>query len=136
SAQLRCDLGEALSRFATPLMVLADRERLQQILLNLLTNAIKFTPAGGSIAISAEPVPDSPLARIEIRDNGVGIPEGRLEEVFEPFVQLATKLSSRQDGIGIGLTISREFARGMGGDLTVARGRAEGAAFTLTLPLA
>ena len=136
SAQLRCDLGEAVSRFATPLMVLADRERLQQILLNLLTNAIKFTPAGGSIAISAEPVPDSPLARIEVRDNGVGIPEGRLEEVFEPFVQLATKLSSRQDGIGIGLTISREFARGMGGDLTVARGRAEGAAFTLTLPLA
>jgi signal transduction histidine kinase len=136
SAQLRCDIGEAVSRLATPLLVLADRERLQQILLNLLTNAIKFTPAGGSIAISAEPVPGSPLARIEVRDNGVGIPEERLEEVFEPFVQLATKLSTRQDGIGIGLTISREFARGMGGDLTVAPGRAEGAAFTLTLPLA
>ncbi len=136
SARLRCEIGEAASNSATPLLVRADRERLQQILLNLLTNAIKFTPAGGTLAVSAEPLHAASLARIEICDNGIGIPAERLDAVFEPFVQLASKLSSRRDGIGLGLTISREFARGMGGDLTVARERAEGAAFILTLPLA
>jgi signal transduction histidine kinase len=135
SAQLGCRVVEPSPSVAS-LIVHADRERLQQILLNLLTNAIKFTPAGGIITIDSSRLEDSPFARVEVRDTGVGIPEERLDAVFEPFVQLETKLSSRQDGIGLGLTISREFARGMGGDLTVARGLAEGAAFMLTLPLA
>jgi signal transduction histidine kinase len=136
SARLRCQVIEPVPVSGTPVIVLADRERLQQIVLNLLTNAIKFTPAGGLITISSECVRDAPTARIDIRDSGIGIPEERLDAVFEPFVQLATKLSCRRDGIGLGLTISREFARGMGGDLTVTRGVPDGAAFTITLPLA
>jgi signal transduction histidine kinase len=135
SAQLRCRVVEPSPGLA-PVIVVADRERLQQIMLNLLTNAIKFTPAGGLITIESACDSDSPMARIEIRDTGIGIPEERIDAVFEPFVQLATTLASRQDGIGLGLTISREFARGMGGDLTVARGLAEGASFRLRLPLA
>jgi signal transduction histidine kinase len=119
-----------------PVLVLADRERLQQIVLNLLTNAIKFTPAGGIITIDATCVGDSSMACVDVRDTGIGIPEDRIDAVFEPFVQLATTLSSRQDGIGLGLTISREFARGMAGDLTVVRGLEKGASFRLTLPLA
>jgi signal transduction histidine kinase len=71
-----------------------------------------------------------------VRDTGVGIPAEKIDAVFEPFVQLATKFSSRQDGIGLGLTISRRFARGMHGDLVVASDAAEGACFRLTLPLA
>jgi signal transduction histidine kinase len=136
SAQLRCRVVEPSPGLA-PVIVLADRERLQQIVLNLLTNAIKFTPAGGLITIeSAACLDELPMARIDIRDTGVGIPEERIDAVFEPFVQLATTFASRQHGIGLGLTISREFARGMGGDLTVARGVEEGASFRLTLPLA
>jgi signal transduction histidine kinase len=135
SAGLGCRVVEPLQGLA-PVIVVADRERLQQIVLNLLTNAIKFTPAGGIITIDAARLDDSSMARVDVRDTGIGIPEERLDAVFEPFVQLATKLASRQDGIGLGLTISREFARGMGGDLTVARGLDEGASFRLTLPLA
>ena len=69
-------------------------------------------------------------------DTGVGIPPDKIDAVFEPFVQLATNFSSRQGGIGLGLTISRQFARGMRGELAVASGIAEGASFRLTLPLA
>ncbi|MBK5187691.1 MAG: hypothetical protein JJD97_05560 [Gemmatimonadaceae bacterium] len=109
---------------------------MRQILLNLLTNSIKFTPAGGSITVDATRPAATPLGCVEVRDTGIGIPDERIDAVFEPFVQLATRLSSRQGGIGLGLTISREYARGMGGDLTVTRGIAEGASFRLTLPLA
>jgi signal transduction histidine kinase len=135
SAQLRCRVVIPSADVAA-VIVHADRERLQQIVLNLLTNAIKFTPAGGLITIDSACLGDSPVAYIDIRDTGVGIPEERIDAVFEPFVQLATTLASRQDGIGLGLTISREFARGMGGDLTIARGVEQGASFRLTLPLA
>jgi signal transduction histidine kinase len=135
SAQLRCRIVEPSPGLA-PVIVRADRERLQQIVLNLLTNAIKFTPADGLITIDSASVAGSSVARIDICDTGVGIPDDRIDAVFEPFVQLATSLSSRQDGIGLGLTISREFARGMGGDLTIARGVEQGASFRLTLPLA
>jgi signal transduction histidine kinase len=135
SAQLHCQVVEPLPGLA-PVLVLADRERLQQIVLNLLTNAIKFTAAGGSITIDAACVSDSSMACVEIRDTGVGIPEEKIDAVFEPFVQLATTLASRQDGIGLGLTISREFARGMAGDLTVVRALEKGASFRLTLPIA
>ena len=76
------------------------------------------------------------MAHIDVSDTAVGIPAEKIETVFEPFVQLATRLSSRQDGIGLGLTISRKFPRAMRGDLTVTSGTAEGACFRLTLPLA
>jgi len=137
TAQLECRVVERVpDHDMAPRAIWADREKVQQILLNLLTNAIKFTPAGGRITIDATCACATDLACIEVRDTGVGIPAEKIDAVFEPFVQLATKFSSRQDGIGLGLTISRQFARGMHGDLVVASDAAEGACFRLTLPLA
>jgi PAS domain S-box-containing protein len=119
------------------LAVLADREKLQQILLNLLSNAGKFTPAGGHVTVRAEASGDAPdQVRIQVRDTGIGIPVGKLESIFEPFVQLAVRPANAQGGVGLGLAISRDLARGMGGELTAASAPREGATFTLTLPRA
>jgi signal transduction histidine kinase len=114
---------------------LADREKLRQIVLNLLSNAIRFTPAGGTITLDAAPgVGDT--VEVRVRDTGVGIPEARQAQIFEPFVQLDRSLTQSRDGIGLGLAISRDLARGMGGDLTVCSRPGEGATFTVTLPRA
>jgi signal transduction histidine kinase len=109
--------------------VLADADRLQQVLLNLLTNAIKFTPADGRISLTC--ARDGDLALLRVRDTGIGIPADQLQRVFEPFVQLD---STRRDGVGLGLAISRELARAMGGDLTAESTSGEGSTFTVALP--
>jgi signal transduction histidine kinase len=70
-----------------------------------------------------------------VRDTGVGIPEEKLEAIFEPFVQLGRTLTSAHEGTGLGLAISRDLARGMGGDLAVRSELGVGSAFTLTMPL-
>ena len=111
----------------------ADHEKLRQILLNLVSNAIRYTPPGGRVTLTAEGVSDSKVA-IKVADTGVGIPEDSLEHIFEPFVQLDRSLTRVRDGIGLGLSISRDLARGMGGDLTVESQVGEGSLFTLTLP--
>jgi PAS domain S-box-containing protein len=107
---------------------------VQQILLNLLSNAIKFTPAGGRISLACA-VTDSRVA-ISVSDTGPGIPEAEQESIFEPFVQLGRSLTCTREGIGIGLAISRNLARAMAGDLTVASVPDEGSTFTLVLPRA
>jgi len=120
------------------IVIRADRERVNQILLNLLTNAIKFTPAGGHIGMRATRHPTiQGMARIQVCDTGIGIPEEKLDRIFEPFVQLRTHTLGQGDGVGLGLAISRTLARAMGGDLTAAsEEQAGGATLTLTLPLA
>jgi signal transduction histidine kinase len=115
------------------LTVVADREKLRQIMLNLLSNAIRYTPPGGRITLSARADHPERVA-ICIDDTGPGIPESRREEVFEPFVQLDRSLSQPQEGLGLGLAISRDLARGMGGDLTVSDQTGGGASFVLVLP--
>ncbi|HEV7990934.1 MAG TPA: ATP-binding protein [Gemmatimonadaceae bacterium] len=123
-------VGEALS-------VQADAEKLQQILHNLIGNAIKFSLAGARITIDAGRCPtDASLAEVRVTDNGVGIPAEKLASIFEPFVQLGGSMSSQRDGIGLGLSISRMLARGMGGELTAESVLGAGSTFTLTLPLA
>jgi PAS domain S-box-containing protein len=109
-----------------------DPERLQQILLNLLSNAVKFTPAGGEILVECAATPDLMLVRVQ--DTGVGIPADKLEQIFEPFVQLDRGRSSSNAGTGLGLAISRELARAMGGELRVASEVGVGSTFTLSLP--
>jgi signal transduction histidine kinase len=116
------------------LMVFCDPDKAEQVLLNLLTNAVKFTPPGGSIEINAEAVDG--MARISVRDSGVGIAPEKLEAIFEPFVQVERKLTSPQEGAGLGLAISRDLARAMGGDLRVQSTVGEGSVFTFELPLA
>ena len=113
----------------------ADHEKLRQILLNLISNAIRYTPPGGRVTLSAEPVSESQVA-IRVADTGVGIPEDALEQIFEPFVQLDRSLTRVRDGIGLGLSISRDLARGMGGELTVESRSGEGSRFTVILPRA
>ena len=115
------------------LTVVADREKLRQIMLNLLSNAIRFTPPGGRITLSAREH-DGERVEICVEDTGPGIPENRREDVFEPFVQLDRSLAQPQEGLGLGLAISRDLARGMRGDLTVSGNAKGGASFGLVLP--
>jgi signal transduction histidine kinase len=120
---------------ALPLVVRADREKLHQILLNLLGNAVKFTPGGGTVTVHARPSSDSAeLIDIEVRDTGVGIAADKLDYIFEPFVQLGGSAVAQRDGIGLGLSISRTLARGMGGELRAASTPGVGSTFRLRLP--
>ena len=116
------------------LAALGDREKLRQVLLNLLSNAIRHTPAHGNITVSAVEEPDRIV--IAVQDTGPGISEERHEHIFEPFVQLDRSLTKTREGLGLWLAISRDLARGMGGDLTVESSAGDGARFILTLPRA
>jgi signal transduction histidine kinase len=116
------------------LTVRADPERVQQILVNLLSNAVKFTDAGGAVDLCCDSTAE--MASIRVRDTGVGIPPDKLENIFEPFVQVDQRLTRSHDGVGLGLAISRDLARGMGGDLTAESTLGAGSRFTLTLPTA
>ena len=119
------------------LLVRADEEKLRQILVNLLTNATKFTEAG-RIDFWCDPstAADDETVRIHVRDTGSGIPAHLLETIFEPFVQVGRKLNRPSEGVGLGLAISRDLARGMHGDLDVVSTEGVGSTFTLTLPRA
>ena len=112
----------------------ADREKVRQILLNLLSNAVKFTPSGGEIEVRCE-ARDNAVA-VLVRDTGVGIPPERLETIFDPFFQVDRRLTRSHDGIGLGLAISRDLARGMRGELSARSTPDGGSIFTLVLPTA
>jgi signal transduction histidine kinase len=120
-----------------PVLVWADREKLAQILLNLLSNATKFTPAGGRVTVDLVDREDGSApadqAFVRVRDTGVGIPRDKLEAIFEPFVQLRSAYSAGPSGTGLGLAISRDLARGMGGDLRARSAAGEGSTFTVAL---
>jgi PAS domain S-box-containing protein len=113
--------------------VLADPDRLQQILLNLITNAIKFTPSGGRISVGC--ALDGERVRIRVADTGIGIEPDQLQRVFEPFVQLQPS-GGPHGGVGLGLAISRDLARAMNGELTAESRRGEGSVFIVDLPRA
>jgi PAS domain S-box-containing protein len=115
-------------------VAMADRPRVEQILLNLVSNAVKFTAPGGRVSVRSCRRGDQ--AVLEVRDTGVGIPADQLEAIFEPFTQLGRSLTSHHEGAGLGLAISRELARAMGGDLWAESEPGQGSTFTLTLPLA
>ena len=113
--------------------VRADPDRLQQILLNLLGNAAKFTPSGGTVTVRC--TRDDAVMKIQVVDTGRGIPADRLGEIFEPFVQVDRELDAKkQKGMGLGLAISRELARAMKGDLVVESIVGVGSTFTVSLP--
>jgi signal transduction histidine kinase len=127
------DIVLTVREHPTDLAVIADRERLQQILVNIMSNAAKFSARGGAVTICAEP--RDHLVAIMMEDEGKGIGPDKLEAIFEPFMQLSAGLTRTAEGSGLGLAISRELARLMGGDVTVASEPGEGSVFTLTLPL-
>jgi signal transduction histidine kinase len=119
---------------ASAVKLVADPDRLQQILLNLLTNAVKFTPSGGRVTVSCQTTGEHTL--INVADTGRGIPSDQLERIFEPYVQVAGSAGGEPEtkkGFGLGLAISRELTRRMNGDLTVISTPGVGSVFTLTL---
>ncbi|MEO8628753.1 MAG: response regulator, partial [Betaproteobacteria bacterium] len=118
-----------------PAKISSDPSRLRQIVTNLVGNAIKFTDAGGVRVVLGLRVQtqSSALLSIEVIDSGIGIPEGRLNAVFEPFVQAEGSTMRRYGGTGLGLTISRRFARGLGGDILARSQMGKGSVFTVTL---
>ena len=135
----------ALSEATERVMYLGDVDRIRQVLVNVLGNAVSFTPPGGRIRVSAAyaAVAPPPLASvagewcaIRVEDSGPGIPADRLRRVFEPFVQVESKSQTGRKGTGLGLTVSRQLAVLMGGDLIAegSTGIDGGAAFTLWLP--
>jgi signal transduction histidine kinase len=112
-----------------------DRERTVQVCVNLLTNALKATPAGGSVTLSC--VINPTAVALVVADTGVGIPSNKLQEIFDPFTQLARVRSSADaGGVGLGLSISRQLARAMRGDVTVESTLGAGSRFTFVLPRA
>ena len=115
----------------------ADADKVRIIVTNLVTNAIKFTEAGGRVSLRVDVVPQLRAVRIHVADTGRGIPADQIERVFEPYVQVDRYSGvGSQQGVGLGLSISRTLARAMGGDLTAASTVGTGSTFTLTLPRA
>jgi signal transduction histidine kinase/PAS domain-containing protein len=112
-------------------VVRADSEKVRQVLLNLLANAVKFTAPGGRIRVECEH--DESRVYVRVSDTGIGIPVDRRGAIFEPFVQLHRTLAQPAEGTGLGLAISRDLARGMGGELTVESEPGKGSTFTLIL---
>ena len=122
-----------------PVRLIGDPTRLNQIVLNLCGNAIKFTERG-SVSIRARSAADPQgrgthtLLVIEVADTGIGIPEDRLDRIFEEFTQAYSDTTRKYGGTGLGLTISRRMAQLQGGDVTVRSERGKGSVFTLTVP--
>jgi len=114
--------------------VRADREKVKQILVNLMTNAIKFTEPHGEISLECEA--DAQRVTVRVRDTGRGIPADKLSAIFEPFVQVARSAGAPSEGVGLGLAISRDLSRAMGGDLVAESMVGHGSVLTLTLPAA
>jgi signal transduction histidine kinase len=116
------------------LYIRGDRDAVEQILINLLGNAVKYTPSGGRIGLTC--VADARDVGIRVSDTGPGIPPDKRDAIFQPFTQLDQELSSRKAGVGLGLAISRDLARAMQGDVTVDASVSSGATFVLRLPRA
>jgi signal transduction histidine kinase len=112
----------------------ADRGKLQQIIVNLLSNATKFTDADGHLAVESAPVEG--MVELRVVDSGCGIPADRLQGIFDPFVQVEGGRQRAVEGTGLGLSISRDFALGMGGQLRAASELGRGSIFTIVLPRA
>lgn len=126
--ELRLDLPRDLPT------VVGDASRVEQVITNLVSNALKATPAGGSVTLGAVVEgPDS--VRITVTDTGIGLSEEDQAKVFEPFFQAATMLEGKPAGTGLGLTICRDLVRGHGGDLEIESALGEGASFSFRLPV-
>jgi PAS domain S-box-containing protein len=118
---------------ASPLLLVqADRQKAEQIVLNLMSNSIKFTPEGGRVRVRC--TTEGAFVYFAVEDSGIGVPADKIAAIFEPFVQLGRSRTSQHEGTGLGLSISRDLARAMGGDITVQSTLDVGSTFTLALP--
>jgi signal transduction histidine kinase len=118
---------------ASPVPVRGDPDRIRQIMLNLLSNAVKYTDDGGRVEVTTEV--DGERVRIRVSDTGAGIPREMIDRIFDPFTQLRRGAGGQlKEGVGLGLSISRELARAMSGELAVESEPGTGSTFTLILP--
>ena len=117
--------------WSEPVIVKLDRDKLTQVLVNLLSNSIKHSPDGASVRLRYRPSEDGGV-RLEVEDEGAGIPAGREEEIFERFQQL--EVGEERVGTGLGLTISRQIVEHHGGRIWAEPGRTRGALFVVELP--
>jgi len=114
--------------------ILADRQRLQQVLVNLLGNASKYTPEGGEIHVTARRARESELVEIDVTDTGPGLTPDEQRRVFEKFYRAGDGLTQQQTGSGLGLTIARSLIELHGGTLTVESEPGRGSTFRIALP--
>jgi signal transduction histidine kinase len=114
-------------------MAWADEDKLRQVLLNLLTNAVKFTESGGRVTVDVAPNRDPDTVLLRVTDTGIGIPAEKQEAIFDPFVQVHRHFTRTTEGTGLGLAISRDLAHGMGAELRVESVVGKGSVFTLAL---
>ncbi len=117
---------------AAPIRVCADRQALRQVLLNIIGNAVKFTPEGGSIDVAARTLDDS--VEITVADTGIGISQRHIDRVFQPFAQADDRLARRYEGTGLGLSIAKGLIELHGGKLLISSRVGEGTTLTITLP--
>ncbi|MBC7247394.1 MAG: HAMP domain-containing histidine kinase [Actinobacteria bacterium] len=129
------DKGLAIELFLSPALrpVESDRVALEQVFTNILDNAVKFTPQGGTVHVSADPLPRGG-ARIQVRDSGPGIPEEDLEHIFDRFFRVERSRSQQYGGSGLGLAVCRELVRLLGGRITAWSQPGKGSVFTVELP--
>jgi signal transduction histidine kinase len=129
--------AKALSVVAPPvegtLAILGDRPRLRQMLVNLLANAVKFSPMGQTIGVEARMAADRQV-EIVVWDTGIGIPDAQLQTIFEPFRQAHEGMHRRFEGTGLGLALSRAIVESLGGELSVESAVGLGSRFTVRLP--
>jgi len=122
-----------VERAVASVPVLADRDKLIQVLTNLLSNAAKFTPEGGRVAVRSFTADGQGV--VEVEDTGAGIPPGQLDAIFERFRQVGDTLTGKPEGTGLGLPISRDIVHHHGGSLSVRSVLGQGSCFRMTLPL-
>jgi signal transduction histidine kinase len=116
------------------LSVQADPAKLRQILLNVVVNAIKFTPAEGQIGLYATRAGNDVV--LSVSDTGIGVPPDKVAHIFDPFFQVDSKMTREYSGVGLGLTIARDLARAMNGDVEFASEVGKGSVVSVTLPSA
>lgn len=118
-----------------PQFILADKMRIEQVIKNLLSNAFKFTPAGGTVTLTASPGKNPDTIAFKVKDSGIGIPPEKQKLIFEAFQQADGSTSRQYGGTGLGLSISRELAGLLGGSLSLSSEAGMGSEFTITIPV-
>ena len=135
--EMLAESGEIALELDAPLtlpLVRADKDRMKQVLRNLISNAIKFTPSGGTVRVSAEVAGEQFVLRV--RDTGIGIPTEHLDHIFERFYQVDEARLRNGDGSGLGLAIVREIVQAHHGQVEVTSDPKRGTTFTVFLPAA